>query len=89
MNKARLIAQMAEKSGLNRKQAEAALDAMLSTVTETLKAGEKVQIVGFGTFDTRVREAHTGHNPATGEEIAVAASCTPFFKPGKSYKNEF
>lgn len=89
MNKSALIAKMAEKANLNRKQSEAALDAFLDTITETLKAGDKVQIVGFGTFEIRHREAHPGRNPATGEAITVAASQTPCFKPGKSFKDEF
>lgn len=89
MNKSNLIAKMAEKSGLNRKQAEAALDAFLGSVTEALKEGDKVQIVGFGTFSVREREEHEARNPATGETITVAASKTPVFKPGKSFKEEF
>lgn len=89
MNKSALIAKMAEKSGLNRKQAEAALEAFLGSVTETLKEGDKVQIVGFGTFCVREREAHEGRNPATGESIMVPASKTPVFKPGKSFKEAF
>jgi len=89
MNKSALIARMAEKSGLNRKQSEAALDAFLASVTESLKEGDKVQIVGFGTFEVRERAEHTGRNPATGEEITVKASKTPVFKPGKSFKDEF
>ncbi|MDO4385926.1 MAG: HU family DNA-binding protein [Clostridia bacterium] len=89
MNKSNLIAKMAEKSGLNRKQVEAALDAFLGSVTEALKEGDKVQIVGFGTFSVREREEHEARNPATGETITVAASKTPVFKPGKSFKEEF
>lgn len=89
MNKSALIAKMAEKSGLNRKQAEAALEAFLGSVTEALKEGDKVQIVGFGTFCVHEREAHEGRNPATGESIMVPASKTPSFKPGKSFKEAF
>jgi len=89
MNKAALIARIAEKSDLNRKQAEAALEAFIDTVTDTLKNGEKVQIVGFGTFELRERAEHTGINPATQEQITVKASRSPVFKPGKSYKEEF
>lgn len=89
MNKAALIAGIQDRTGLNRKQSEAALDAFLSCVTDALKAGEKVQIVGFGTFEVRERAEHTGRNPATGEEILVKASKTPVFKPGKSFKDEF
>lgn len=89
MNKSALIARIAEKTDLNRKQAEAALDAFIDTVTETLKEGDKVQIVGFGTFELRSRAEHPGLNPATQEPIIVKASNTPVFKPGKSYKEEF
>lgn len=89
MNKSNLIAKMAEKSGLNRKQAEAALEAFLGSVTEALKEGDKVQIVGFGTFSVREREEHEARNPATGKPVTVAASKTPVFKPGKSFKEEF
>ena len=89
MNKSNLIAKMAEKSGLNRKQAEAALEAFVGSVTEALKEGDKVQIVGFGTFSVREREEHEARNPATGEPVTVAASKTPVFKPGKSFKEAF
>lgn len=89
MNKSNLIAQMAEKSGLNRKQAGAALEAFLSTVTDSLKSGDKVQIVGFGSFEVRERGEHAARNPATGETVTVAASKAPCFKPGKSFKDEF
>ena len=60
--------------------------AALETITETLKTGEKVQLVGFGVFETRVRPAHKGHNPMTGEEIEIAASKSPAFKAGKALK---
>lgn len=89
MNKSNLIVKMAEKSGLNRKQAEAALEAFLGSVTEALKEGDKVQIVGFGTFSVREREEHEARNPSTGEPVTVAASKTPVFKPGKSFKEAF
>lgn len=89
MNKSTLIEQMAEKSGLNRKQAGAALEAFLSTITETLKSGEKVQIVGFGSFEVREREEHSARNPANGENVIVAAGKTPRFRPGKTFKDEF
>ncbi|MBQ1256929.1 MAG: HU family DNA-binding protein [Clostridia bacterium] len=89
MNKAALIQKISEKSDLTRKQAEAALNAFLDTVTEALKNDEKVQIVGFGTFELRHRPEHQGLNPATLEPITVKATRTPCFKPGKSYKEEF
>ena len=72
MNKTELIAAVAEKSGLTRKDSEKAVLAALETITETLKTGEKVQLVGFGVFETRVRPAHKGHNPMTGAEIQIA-----------------
>ena len=89
MNKAALIQNISEKADLTRKQAEAALNAFLDTVTETLKKDEKVQIVGFGTFEVRHRPEHQGLNPATLKPITVKATKTPCFKPGKSYKEEF
>lgn len=89
MNKAEFIAGVAEKAGLTRKQAEAAVAAFTQTVTEALKAGDKVQLMGFGTFEIKDRPARTGRNPATGESIEIAASKTPVFKAGKSLKDEF
>jgi DNA-binding protein HU-beta len=87
MNKATLIAQIAEKSGLERKQAEKALDAFIDTVTSALKEGDKVQLVGFGSFEVRERAAHMGHNPKTREPIEIKASKTPVFKAGKTLKD--
>ncbi len=89
MNKTTLIAQIAEKSGLTRKQAEAALNALTETITETLKAGDKVQMMGFGSFELKERAARTGRNPATGETIEISASKTPVFKAGKGFRDEF
>ena len=89
MNKAAMIAKIAEKSALNKKQAEAALNAFEETVIEALKEGDKVQLMGFGTFELRERAAHTGRNPATGETIEIAASKSPVFKAGKGFKDEF
>ncbi len=89
MNKAEFVAMIAEKSGLTRKQADAAVAAFTQTVTETLKAGDKVQLMGFGTFEIKDRPARTGRNPATGETIEIAASKAPVFKVGKSFKDEF
>lgn len=86
MNKTELIAAVAEKSGLSRKDAEKAITAALATITDSLKQGEKVQLVGFGVFETRVRPAHKGHNPMTGAEIEIAASKAPAFKAGKALK---
>lgn len=87
MNKATLIAQIAEKSGLERKQAEKALDAFIDTVTSALKEGDKVQLVGFGSFEVKERAAHSGRNPATGETIEIQASKSPVFKAGKTLKD--
>lgn len=87
MNKASLIAQIAEKTGLTRKQAGDAIEAFVDVVTEELVKGEKVQIVGFGTFEVKERAAHEGRNPATGESISIAASKAPVFKVGKSFKD--
>ena len=89
MNKTELIAQIAEKSGLSRKDAEKAFNALTETITETLKAGDKVQIMGFGTFEVKVREERTGRNPATGESIKIPASKSPVFKAGKKFRDEF
>lgn len=89
MNKATLIAKMAEKSELSKKQAEAALNAFTDTVTEALKAGEKIQLMGFGTFEVRERAARTGHKPKTGEVIEIPARKTPSFKAGKGFKDQF
>ncbi len=87
MNKATLIAQIAEKSGLERKQAEKALDAFVDSVTSALKEGDKVQLVGFGSFEVKERAAHSGRNPATGETIEIQASKSPVFKAGKTFKD--
>ncbi len=86
MNKTELIAVVAEKSGFSKKDAEIAVNAALNTITETLKSGEKVSLVGFGTFEVRNRPAHKGHNPMTGAEIEIAASKAPAFKAGKALK---
>ena len=86
MNKTDLIAAVAEKSSLSKKDAEKAINAFVATVTDSLKAGEKVQMVGFGVFEVRERPAHKGHNPMTGEEIEIAASKSPAFKAGKALK---
>ncbi len=89
MNKSALIQKMSDKTGLSKKQAEDALNAFINTVTETLKEDEKVQIVGFGTFEIKSRAEHPGLNPATLEPITVKATKTPVFKPGKTYKEIF
>ena len=89
MNKAALIAKIAEKTGLNKKQAEAAANAFTDTILEALKEGEKVQLIGFGTFEVKERAARVGHKPGTGETIEIAAKKTPVFRAGKGFKEEF
>ena len=89
MNKAALIAKIAEKTGLNKKQAEAAANAFTDTSLEALKEGEKVQLIGFGTFEVKERAARVGHKPGTGETIEIAAKKTPVFRAGKGFKDEF
>ncbi len=87
MNKSTLIAAMSEKAGLTKKDAEKALAAFVETVEETLKAGDKVQLVGFGTFEVRERAAREGKNPQSGETIHIAASKVPAFKAGQALKD--
>ena len=87
MNKAELVSRMAEKSELTKKEAEAALNAFMKSVEEALVAGDKVQLVGFGTFEVRAREARTGRNPRTGETMTIAASKAPAFKSSSALKN--
>ena len=86
MNKAELITSMAEKSKLTKKDAESALKAFIEAVSETLENGDKVQLVGFGTFETRVRAEREGRNPRTKETINIPASTVPVFKAGKEFK---
>ena len=86
MNKAELIAKIAEESKLTKKNAETALDAFVTSVEEALKKGEKVQLVGFGTFEVRERAARKGRNPQTKAEIKIPASKAPVFKAGKALK---
>ena len=87
MNKAELIATVAEVAGLSKKDSEKAVNAALDTVAATLEKGEKVQLVGFGVFDVKERGAHMGRNPKTKEEIEIAASRVPQFKAGKALKD--
>ena len=87
MNKAELINAAAEKAGLSKKDTEAAVDAAIKAITEALAAGDKVQLVGFGSFEIRARAARIGRNPKTKEEIKIAASKVPAFKPGKALKD--
>ena len=87
MNKSELVASVAEKSGLTKKDAEAAVNSTLNAITNALKEGDKVTLVGFGTFEVRERPARKGRNPQTGEEITIEASKLPAFKAGKALKD--
>ena len=87
MNKTELVAAMAEKAGLSKKDAEAALKAFTETVADEVKKGEKVQLVGFGTFEVSERAAREGRNPQTGATMKIAASKAPKFKAGKALKD--
>ena len=86
MTKVELIAAVAEKANLTKKDAEAAVNGALDVITESLKQGEKVQLVGFGTFEVRERGARTGRDPRTNQEIQIPASKAPAFKAGKALK---
>ena len=87
MNKTQLIEAVAAKTDLTKKGAEAAVAAVLESIEEALAAGEKVQLIGFGTFEVKERAARTGHNPKTGEAIEIAAAKLPSFKAGAALKN--
>ncbi|HIU35552.1 MAG TPA: HU family DNA-binding protein [Candidatus Fimenecus excrementigallinarum] len=87
MNKTELIAAVAEKAGLSKKDADAAVAAAFDAVTAALAKGEKVQLIGFGTFEVRERAAKTGRNPRTGETMTIPASKVPAFKAGAALKN--
>ena len=87
MNKTELVAAMAEQTNLSKKDAEAALKAFIDVVSEELKKGEKVQLVGFGTFEVSERAAREGRNPQTGETMEIKASKTPKFKAGKALED--
>ncbi len=87
MNKTELVAAIAEKTELSKKDAEKALKAFTDVVTEELKKGEKIQLVGFGTFEVADRPAREGRNPKTGEPMPIAASKAPKFKAGKALKD--
>ncbi|MHB1628190.1 MAG: HU family DNA-binding protein [Bacilli bacterium] len=87
MNKVDLVNRVAEKSGLKKKDVEATVNAMLDSISEALAEGEKVQLIGFGTFETRKRAARNGRNPQTGEVIAIPESSVPAFKPGNKLKD--
>lgn len=87
VNKSDLIDAIASSADISKADAQRALDAFVNTVTEALKAGDQVTLVGFGTFHVKERGERTGRNPQTGEEIKIAASKAPGFKPGKALKD--
>ena len=87
MNKTELVAAIASKANISKKDAEASVKAFTEVVAEELKKGEKIQLVGFGTFEVSKRAARTGRNPRTGEEMKIAASKAPKFKAGKALKD--
>lgn len=87
MNKTDLINQVSELSSLSKKDAGKAVDAVFEAIGEALQGGDKVQLVGFGNFEVRERQARKGRNPQTGQEIDIAASKIPAFKPGKQLKD--
>lgn len=88
MNKAELINAIAEQTGLSKKDTESTINSFVNVVSDELAKKEKVQLVGFGTFETRERAARTGRNPQTGEELKIAAATTPAFKAGKALKDK-
>lgn len=87
MNKVELVAAVAQKSGLSKKDSEKAVAAVLDSIVESVASGDKVQLVGFGTFEVRARQQRTGRNPRTKETIIIPASKQPVFKAGKSFKD--
>lgn len=86
-NKAELVENVAKKTGLTKKDATAVVEAVFGSIQDDLKKGDKVQLIGFGTFEVRNRAARKGRNPQTGKEIEIAASKVPAFKPGKALKD--
>lgn len=88
MNKQELINAIADETGLSKKDTEATINSFVNVVSNTLADKDKVQLIGFGTFETRERAARTGRNPQTGEELKIAASVVPAFKAGKALKDK-
>ncbi len=88
MNKGELVAALAAKTELSKKDSEAALNGLLDVIGETIAKGEKVQLIGFGTFESKSRPARTARNPRTGAEVKIAASKAPVFKAGKALKDK-
>jgi DNA-binding protein HU-beta len=87
MNKSELIAAIAEQANLSKADAGRSLEALIKTIETTLKAGDSIALVGFGSFEVKARAARTGRNPQTGREITIAAANVPSFKPGKGLKD--
>ncbi|MDD4172433.1 MAG: HU family DNA-binding protein [Syntrophomonas sp.] len=87
MNKTELISEVAGKAEITKKDAEKVINAFFTTIEETLKSGDKIQLIGFGTFEVRSRQARKGRNPQTGAEIDIPAARVPAFKPGKVLKD--
>ena len=87
MNKSDLIAAVAAKTGETKKNAEASINALIDVIAETLASGDKIQLVGFGSFEVRTRAARKGRNPQTGKEMKIAAKKAPVFKAGKALKD--
>ena len=87
MNKSELVKELGGKLNVSNKQADAILDAVVETIIDALKAGDKVQLVGFGTFEVSKRAARVGRNPQTGKEMKIPASKAPKFKAGKALKD--
>ncbi|MFB4164839.1 MULTISPECIES: HU family DNA-binding protein [Alteribacillus] len=87
MNKTDLINAVAEQADISKKDASKAVDAVFDSITDTLKKGDKIQLVGFGSFEVRERAARKGRNPQTGEEIKIPATKNPAFRPGKQLKD--
>ena len=88
MNKTELVDHVVEKTGMMKKDSEKVVNAVIDSITDTLAKGEKVQLVGFGTFEVRSRKEREGRNPATGEKIKIEALKVPAFKPGKALKDK-
>ncbi len=87
VNKTELVAGVAEKTGMTKKDAEKAVNALFESIQEALTSGDKVQMIGFGTFEVKERPARKGRNPRTGEDIVIPASKNPGFKAGKALKD--
>ena len=87
MNKTELVASVAEKAGMTKKDAEKAINAMFASVEEALAKKDKVQVIGFGTFEVKARQARKGRNPQTGKEIKIPAMTVPKFRAGREFKD--